>query len=139
MGLRLFGRDVKLQIGKYTAITAIKSCSFEVRQRIVTEGYLGEPGNRQDEIYDEVGGQISFVPEANEVLVLQKMLYDRSRARTSNPKKIDLSFDVTWPDGTHSFVSVPDIKIDPMPFTVGSRDAYVEMSITYKAESYILS
>ena len=139
MGLRLFGRDVKLTIGKYTSITSIKSCSFEVRQRIITEGYLGRPGNDQDEIYDEVGGQISFVPEAKEVLDLQKMLYDRSRARTSNPTKIDLSFDVTWPTGEHSFVTVPDIKIDPVPFNAGSRDAYVEMSITYKAESYILS
>lgn len=140
---RIFGREVTLKIlldGQLqTEITAIKSCSFETRQKIITEGYLGEGAQRQDEILDEVGGAISINPEGPGIFQLQRIVYERSSARTAAPPTIDLGFRVQFPGGVSVRITVPDIKLEPIPFNVSGRDAYPEITLNYKASSYILS
>lgn len=140
---RIFGREVTLKItldGELLSeITAIRSCSFETRHKIVTEGYLGEGAMRQDEILDEVGGSISINPEGPGIFDLQRVVYERSSARSAAPPQINLMFRAQFPGGVRVKITVPDIKLDPIPLNVGGRDAYPEITLNYKSDKYILS
>lgn len=140
---RIMGKSVQIRLTRsgtlLKSITATKNFTFEPRQRIVTEGYLGETAQRQDEIFDEVGGSFTIVPEGAEVLDLQQMIVDRATRRIANDEKVSCTFRISFPDGTINRITIPDMKFDPIPFTVGGRDAYVEMSFTFKAATYLRS
>lgn len=140
---RILGRDVQVRIAKggspVSTLTAIKNFTFETRQRILTEQYLGETGNRQDSIFDEVGGSFTIHPEDPEAQVLQKAIADKAIARKAGEEQISITFRVTYPNGKIAKVTIPECEFDPIPFNVGSRDAYVEMNFTFKAEKYSLA
>lgn len=140
---RILGKSVQVRVTQggviLSEISAIKAFTFETRQRIITEGYLGETAQRQDEIFDEVGGSFSVHPEGTDILQLQKTIADRARARTANPTQVSASFRVSFPQGTIARIVIPDMKFDPIPFNVSGRDAYVDMSFTYKATQYLLA
>jgi len=140
---RILGRDVQIRIAKggvpQTTITAIKSMTFETRQRILSEGYLGETGLRQDSIFDEVGGTIVLHPEDPEVLTLQKAIADKAIARKAGDDQISITFRVTFPAGKIAKVIIPEAEFDPIPFNIGGRDTYVDVNLTFKAEKYTLS
>lgn len=141
--LRIFGREISIRLTRASAllteITAIKSFSFETRQRIITEGYLGEGAQRQDEIFDEVGGNFQVHPEGMQVLFLQQMIQQRASQRVANFEKVSATFRAQFPTGVIARFTIPDMKFDPIPFNVSSRDAYVDMTFTFKASSYLLS
>lgn len=140
---RVFGRDTVLRIAQdgvlLTTITAIKSHTFETRQRIMTENYLGEGSARQDEIFDEVGGNMLIHIEGPEILELQRAVADRASRREADPTQITLTFRITFPGGRVARIVVPDVKFDPIPLNDPARDAYVEMTLTYKGDRYTLS
>lgn len=140
---RLFGKEVSIRLTRNGAllreITAIKNFSFEPRQRIVTEGYLGETANRQDEIFEEVGGSFVVHPEGMEALDLQRLIFERSSRRIANDEKVSSTFRLQFPSGIVARITIPDMKFDPIPLNASQRDAYVEMSFTYKATSYLLN
>ena len=140
---RILGKSVQVRLTQggsiISEISAIKSFTFESRHRILTEGYLGETAQRQDEIFDEVGGSFAVNPEGTDIFSLQQLIVNRSTVRTANPTQVAATFRVSFPQGTVARITIPDMKFDPIPFTVGGRDAYVEMSFTYKATGYLLT
>lgn len=139
---RLLGSDVQIRIASggipQTTITAIKNFTFETRQRILSEGYLGETGLRQDSIYDEVGGSFGVHPETTDILTLQKAIADKAITRRQSGIRISVSFRVQFPNGQSARITIPNMEFDPIPFNVGGRDAYVDMNFSFKAETYIL-
>jgi hypothetical protein len=141
--MRLFGREVTIRLTQDGAmlseVTAVKSLTFETRQRIITEGYLGESAQRQDEIFDEVGGSIALHLEGADILLLQQAVVQRSSKRSANPTKISINFRAQFPNGIVARFTVPDVKFDPIPFNVSGRDAYVDTTLTYKSNRYLLS
>jgi len=140
---RIFGRDVQIRIARggapETTLTAIKNFTFETRQRIVSEGYLGETGLRQDSIFDEVGGSFTLHPEDPAAMVFQKAIADKAIRRSATEEQISIVFRSTYPSGQVVKVTIPEVEFDPVPFTVGGRDTYVELGFTYKAEKYSLA
>ena len=140
---RLLGQDVQIRLTlggtPLTTVTAVKNFVFETRQRILTEQYLGETQNRQDSIFDEVGGSFVVHPEDPEILKFQKALADKAIARSANEQQVSISFRVTFPSKKVAKIVIPEVEFDPVPFNVGGRDAYVDMTFTYKAEKYTLT
>jgi hypothetical protein len=139
---RILGRDNQLRITRggvpLTTITAIKACSFETRQRIITEGYIGETRMRQDSIFDEVGGSFSFHPEDPEAFQFQLLIANKAILRRATEEQITLVFRYTFPSAKTAIIIVPNIEVDPVPINNSGRDAYIDMSFTYKAETYTL-
>lgn len=140
---RLLGRDVQIRLAingaPLVTLTAISNFTFETRQRILTEGYLGETAMRQDAIFDEVGGTFTIKPEGTEILTFQKAIADKAIARQAGDAQITITFRATFPNGQIAKFVIPEAEFDPIPFNVSGRDAYVDMSFTYKAEKYSLS
>lgn len=141
--LRVLGQEVTIRITEGGAlldtITAIQNFTFEARTRILTEGYLGETANRQDEIFDEVGGSFTVHPESQDILLLQNRIVRRAQTRVANPTIITAAFRMNFPNGDSPRITIPDMKFDPMPVNISARDAYVDMTFTYKASSYLIS
>jgi hypothetical protein len=140
---RVFGKEVTIRFTRsgniISEITAIKNFTFETRQRIITDQYLGETASRQDEIFDEVGGSFTVHPEGTDILELQKLIADRSQRRQSVDEEINCTFRIAFPNGASPKITIPDMHFDPIPLNVPNRDAYVEMSFTYKATGYLLT
>lgn len=139
---RLLGRDVQIRIAQagvpLATITAIKNFSFEVRVRNLKDGLLGETGQRQDEIFDEVGGSFVIQPEDPEVLTFMKFIADRAITRSFSEGQITINFRCTFPNGSIARVVIPNPAFDSLPFNVSGRDAYVETTVTYSAEAFTL-
>lgn len=140
---RVMGKSVTVRFTRdkvlLQSVTAIKNFTFETRQRIITEGYLGESAQRQDEIFDEVGGSFGVHPEGTEILSLQQMIADRSRRRIANDEQVSCTFRIQFPNAAIARITIPDMKFDPIPFNVSARDAYVDMAFTFKSDRYLLS
>lgn len=140
---RILGRDVQIRLAlggvPQTTLTAVKNFTFEPRQRILTEGYLGETGNRQDSIFDEVGGSFTIHPESTEALEFQKAIADKAIKREANELQVSIVFRVTFPGGQVAKITIPEAEFEPIPFAASGRDAYVELGFAYKAEKYSLS
>lgn len=141
--LRLLGQEVTIRLTQdgnlLSEITSIKDWTFEVRTRILSEGYLGETANRQDEIFEECGGSFTVHPEGTEILSLQRAIFERASRRSVNATRIQSTFRCQFPSGVIARITIPDMFFGPMPFNAGSRDAYVAMNFTYASSSYILT
>lgn len=140
---RIFGKEVTIrltQAGKLLGtITAIKNFVFQTDHRIISEGYLGETSMRQDEIFDGVSGSFSVNPEDQTPLLLQQLIATRAQRRIAQEEEVNCTFRAAFPNGQTPKITIPDMHFDPIPFNVGARDAYVEMSFSYKASKYILT
>lgn len=140
---RLLGRDVQIRLASggvpLTTMTAIKDFTFTTNQRILSEGFLGEDGNRQDSIYDDISGSFSIEPEDPEIFLLQRAIYDKARARRQGDVQITLSCRASLPNGKVVKFTFPEMEFDPISVNVGGRDAYVAVSFSFKSEKYILT
>lgn len=140
---RILGRDVQVRLARngapLTTLTAIKSFSFEVRQKVLTEQYLGEVANRHDSIFEEVGGSFSLHPEDPEALEFQKFLADKAITRSAGDEQVTIIFRITFPSGKVAKITIPECEFEPVPLSFGNRDAYVDMNFTYKASQYTLA
>ncbi len=141
--LRVLGRSVTVRITQDGAllseITAIKNFTFETRQKILTEGYLGEGANRQDEIFEEVGGSFTVNPETTQILALQKAIMERSQRRQSGDTVINCTFRISFPNGQVARITIPEMQFDPIVLNIDARDSYPGMSFTYKSNRCLIS
>jgi len=141
--MRLLGREVTHRILQDKQLlkesTAIKSCSFELGTKVLSEKYLGQSGAQQDEIFEEVRGKADFHISSKELLELMQTVYNRARKRSANPPVISMTFRCEFPDGSLARVTIPDVKFEPIPFNSGAQDSYVDMTLNYKASSFIIS
>ena len=140
---RAMGKSVQVRVLRngsiVTEITAIKSLTMTTNQRIITEGYLGESTQREDEIADDISLSFSAAPEGPQILLLQQMIYDRATVRVFNHEKVSMTYRVSFPSGQIARVTVPDLFFDPIPLAMSGRDAYLDVSFTAKATGYLLS
>jgi hypothetical protein len=140
---RIMGKSLSVHVVRQgvriAEITAIKSFTFEPRQKIVTEGYLGEPTQRQDEIFDEIGGSFVVTPEGVDVLKLQEMISKRATRRVANDEVVNCTFRIQFPNASVARITVPDMKFDPIPLQFDGRDSYAQITFTWKAQGYILT
>jgi hypothetical protein len=141
--MRLLGREVTHRILAGGQLqkesTSIKSCSFEVGTKILSEKYLGQSGAQHDEIFEEIRGKADFHITGKELLELMKTVYDRARKRSANPPVISMSFRCEFPDGGLARITIPDVKFEAIPFNSAGQDSYVDMTLNYKSSSFILT
>lgn len=139
---RLLGRDVSIRMSQggvpLATITAIKSFTFELRVRNLKDGLLGETGQRQDEIFDEVGGSFVIQPEDPEVFTFMKFIADRAISRAFDEGQVTINFRCNFPNRGLARIVIPSPAFDTMPFNASARDAYTELSVSYAAESFTL-
>lgn len=137
---RLLGQDVEVRITRggrpQSTITAIKSLTFTVNTRVLTEMYLGESRNRKDTIFDDVGLNIVFHPESADAIDMIVGIANRAISRDPNADQVNVIFRVSFPNGEVRRITVPKVEFDPISINVSNRDAYVDIPLTGQAESF---
>jgi hypothetical protein len=141
--LRLRGDEVQLRITRNgvleKTLTAIKSCTATIKLNRTSEGYIGEGTNRRDMFYQGIEGNLTFHPESEDALVLADLVKTRASRRTpQSAVKINLVMTATFPNGDKPRISVADLQFADIPFNVGGRENYVEMTYDWGADDYRL-
>lgn len=142
--LRIRGQESQVRLTRNGVLertmTAIESFDWIVNVDILQKGYLGETGDRLDEIYKSTSYTLKFDPESSDAFTLIQLVRDRAQRRTAQANAhINLVFVANFPNGQRPKITLPDVKIkDPgMGFT--NRDAYVGATLSGMCESFILS
>lgn len=137
---RLLGKDIEVRMTRggrpQATITAIKSLTWTVNTRVLTEMYLGESKNRKDTIFDDTSVAIVFHPESAAVLDMIVGIANRAISRDPNADQVTVIFRVSFPNGEARRITIPQVEFDPIPFNAGSRDAYVDITLNGQAESF---
>lgn len=137
---RLLGRDVQIRLAlggvPLSTITAVKNFTWNINHRVLTEGFLGETGNRKDGIYDDVSGSFQIHPESPDAFVLAKAIADKTISRSASELQVSITMRCTFPSGKTAKVFIGEVEFAPTTVNVGGRDAYVEMNFSWEAEKF---
>lgn len=135
MATRVRGQETSIVVtgpqGVEQAIDAIKSFEAEFEIDILSEGYLGEVAERQDEIFVKVTGNAEIhLPSAAYFAFAQKVI-DRSQRRTSANQVFNITTSLTFPDGRRVRTVFQDVSFGSIPLNIGARDEYVSTKIEF--------
>lgn len=139
--LRVRGAEVQIRLTRNGALektlTAVKSFTFEAMIEVKQEGYLGESTDRFDDIMKGCQGTIVFHPESQDAFTLIAFIRDRAARRVPQANHhVNVRFVANMPDGTRPSISIADLKFDNIPFNASARDAYVEMTLSFKSSDF---
>jgi hypothetical protein len=142
--MRVRGAEVQVRLTRNgqleKTLTAVKSFQFEAMLEIKQEGYLGESNDRFDDIYKGCSGNMTFHPESQDAWTLVAFIRDRAARRSAQADHhINVKFVANMPDGTRPSITIPDLKFSNIPFNAPQRDGYVEMTLTFNADDFVIT
>lgn len=141
---RIRGQETLFRVIKngqlVATLTAVKSFSIVFDMAQLTEGYAGETSDRHDDIYKGITGNFTFHPEAQDALTLADLIVQRAKRRTAQAAAIvSIASVLNFPNGNRPRISIPDIKLGPIPLNMTGREAYVDMQFSFSADDYKLT
>ncbi len=135
--LRIRGQEVTVRLSQggvlVASLTAFRSATIVFGTRILTDQYLGETSIRQDTIYDNMSGNITFIPEGQDFLNFIDFVVQRAKRRTSPAAVVNLATALNFPGGKRPRINVFDLQFGNLPIGIGGRDQYVDVQIPYAA------
>ena len=138
---RLRGQEVNMRLVRNgiveETVTAFKDFSVQLDMATLDEGYLGETTQRKDDIYNGVSGSFTVDHESQDILLLMEFIKNRAQRDPNVPiqsSTVNATVRLTFPNGDTPRILVKDMKFDPLPISVPSRDAYVNTGFSYKSE-----
>lgn len=141
--LRVRGAEVQFRLTRNgtleKTLTAVKSFTFEAMIEVKQEGYLGETNDRFDDIFKGCSGNVVFHPESQDAWTLIAFIRDRAARRSPQSNhRINVKFVANLPDGTRPSITIPDLKFENIPLNAPARDQYVETTLSFKADDFMI-
>jgi hypothetical protein len=138
---RIKGQEVSLlmtQDGNLIS-DAIDVQQFEhnVEFEILEQGYLGEKGNRTDEVFNKVSGSFQLHIHEQTWFKIQSAIKDRAQ-RITPDTVFNLTEVFVFPNGQTPTVTFPDIKFGKQATTVSSRKDYVVVKCEFACDDYTI-
>ena len=132
---RLKGQEVSIRIiqdgNVATSIDSVGNFGDETDFEIKSDGFLGEPVNRFDEILNGYGGDFEMQVTNSSWIILQQAI--RDRATRVNPSTI---FNIVrtdlFPSGDSLIITYSDVHWGAQPTTIGGRGEYVKIKANFK-------
>lgn len=139
-GQRLKGQEVSIRVlqsgNVLQSIDSVSSFNEEVDLEIKSDGFLGEPVNRFDEVLNGYGGDFEMQTTNSNWIRLQQAIIARAQ-RT--PGSIATTFNVIRTDlyenGDSNVFAYVDVKWGGMPTTIGARGEYVKVKGSFKCSN----
>jgi hypothetical protein len=139
-GQRLKGQEVSIRILQngtlLSSIDSVSSFNEEVDLEIKSDGFLGEPVNRFDEILNGFGGDFEMQTTNGSWLIWQQAIIARAQRVAS---AVGTTFNVVRTDlyenGDSNVYTYVDAKWGGMPSTVGARGEYVKVKASFKCST----
>lgn len=132
---RLKGQEVRIVVNlngrTMSAIDSVGSFGDTTEFEIKSDGFLGEPVNRFDEILNGYGGDFEIQITTSLWIVLQQAI--RARATRAQPGYV---FNVIrtelFPSGDSLVITYVDVHWGEQPTTIGGRGEYVKIKASFK-------
>jgi hypothetical protein len=132
---RLKGQEVRIVVNlngrTMSAIDSVGSFGDTIEFEIKSDGFLGEPVNRFDEILNGYGGDFEIQVTTSQWIILQQAIRDRATrvqpAYLFNIVRTDL-----FPSGESLIVTYVDVHWGEQPTTIGGRGEYVKIKASFK-------
>jgi hypothetical protein len=136
---RIKGQEVTVLISDngvlQDTLTDIQNFEMELQFEIISKGYLGEPSNRKDEIYNGAKFTMELHLHTEDWFNFQSDI--KARAQRVQP---DLIFNITavlsFPNGDTPTVLLPDCKFGAQPMSIRSRGDYVSVKLEGEVGDY---
>lgn len=139
MSQRIKGQEVSVLLivdGEVMdTITDVRSFSVTLLIDTLSEGYLGETTERQDEIFKGVEGDISFHFENQDVFNLFAKIVDRAQRRTPGVR-VNIKATMNFPNGDSPMWIIYDVAFGNLATKFGSRADYGEITLPFKAATF---
>ncbi len=126
---RVRGSEVSIVILRDSQVEAqlvdIQNFNFEVQSETKIQGYLGEPSNRVDDIYNQTKLDFEMNNHSPDWQAFVQAILDRQARRTP-----DIVFNIAalffYPSGETRTITFPDCKFGAIPINISSRGDYVK-------------
>lgn len=117
----------------------ITDFSIEPEMEGKSQGFLGERGNRKDDIFNGFKFSFGMQIHSSRVFLFINSVIERQK-RLVPTRVFNISGIFTMPDGQGSVAAtLPDVKWTSMPITVGSRGDYVTIKLSGECDDWIVS
>jgi hypothetical protein len=137
---RIKGQEVSIRVVQdgnvVTTVNSVGTFGDETDFELKSDGFLGEPVNRFDEILNGYGGDFEMQVTTSQWILLQQAI--RSRATRTTPGTI---FNVVrtdlFPSGESLIVTYADVHWGAQPTTIGGRGEYVKIKASFKCSDRV--
>lgn len=132
---RLKGQEVRIVVNlngaTLSTIDSVGSFGDTTEFEIKSDGFLGEPVNRFDEILNGYGGDFEIQVTTSLWIVLQQAVRDRA-TRVQPGYVFNVIRTELFPSGDSLIITYVDVHWGEQPTTIGGRGEYVKIKASFK-------
>jgi len=138
MAQRIKGQEVAVNIVRAGTLedtfTAIMNFDSEDKFEIIEKGYLGEKGNRHDDIWNGVKGSLEMHLQSQAWFTFKQAVRERAQ-RVTPDLQVNITKTLFFPNGDTPTVTFNDIKFGAMPENVPARNDYVKVKLDFACDA----
>lgn len=138
MAQRIKGQEVTLTFvtpeGSAEGLTDVMSFEAELQLEILSEGYLGETVQRQDDIYRGVTGTCELHIEDQAYFLFTQRVQDRAERRTAAAGVFNATASFQFPNGQRPVLTFENIFWGPLPIRIPEQSGYVAVTLSWACE-----
>ena len=135
---RIRGQEVQLAIVRdgqlENELVDIQNFNYSVQSETKMQGYLGEPGNRTDDIFNNVKFDLELNIHSSDWGPFIRAVVDRQQRRTPDVV-FNISAVMNYANGQQTIVNIQDAKFGEFPMNVPARGDYVKIKIDGVADA----
>jgi len=135
---RIRGQEVQLTIVRdgqlETELVDIQNFNYSVQSETKIQGYLGEPGNRTDDIFNNVKFDMELNIHSQDWGIFVRAVVDRQKRFTPD-LQFNISAVLSYANGQTTIINIQDAKFGEFPLNVPARGDYVKLKLDGVADS----
>ncbi len=139
---RIKGQEITVLITRggqlEDTITEILNFNVEIVSETKVQGYLGEKGNRTDDIFNHIKFDMEINPASQDWFTLAKAIQDRQK-RVTPDVVINITAVLQFPNGDAPSVALNDCKFESLPHNIGSRSDYLKTKLSGVCDDIAIS
>jgi hypothetical protein len=112
----------------------VLSFEAELQLEILSEGYLGETGERKDDIYKGVSGTCELHLEAQDYFRFTQRVQDRAERRTAAAGVFNATASFQFPNGQRPRLTFENIFFGGLPIRVPEQSGYVAVTLSWECQ-----
>lgn len=113
----------------------IMEAEIVVEIEILEKAYLGQVGNKYDDVFKGISGSVKFHMETTTYLKFTQTVEDRAARRTPAEGQFNLSFTLNFPNGQKARLTAEDCFFGNLPIKIGGQTEYVEGGVDFKCST----
>jgi hypothetical protein len=109
----------------------VLEAEITISMEILSKMYLGQVGEKYDDIFKGIKGNVKFHMETTTYLAFTEVVQDRATRRTAADGVFNLSFTMNFPNGQKARLTCENCFFGDLPIKVGGQSEYIEGGIDF--------